>query len=529
MSTRTPTRCRAALSASWPGREGAFLRWGDDDQSIYGWRGAEIENIRRFEKDFPGARIFRLEENYRSSGNILASAGAVMAPARGRREKRLFTQKPSGEPVVYFGAADPQVEAQMIFQRLAKAGAGEEISWGEVAVFYRMNTQSRPLEEEARRRGVLYQVVKGQRFFDRTEVQDLSAYLRAAVHQGDTAAFTRILNRPSRGLGPAKIAAITGGGDLVSVEAAREAVAEGRVGGAAGRALEKLLGLLEELSAKRVGPVVMLEELIGRTGYRAWLSEISRTSASLERRRSAERGLEGAGEFLAAAAAFEERLREEEGIMPEDPEAMTRFLEEMALSNESDKMEDEGGKLSLMTLHAAKGLEFRAVAVAGVQDGLLPHSRSAEDPKSMEEERRLLYVGMTRAKEILMLSWAAERSPAGGAGGWTSYPSRFLDSIREDLIRREEPPEARKKRPRFREGWERKAAPGTGGSGEQKESKIPDQALGPFSPGARVVHPKFGAGRIFLAQRDRKSGRRHRRFRAGGREKTRPQARPPRA
>ena len=483
---------------------------GDDDQSIYRWRGAEVENIRRFETEFPGARVFRLEENYRCSGRILAAAGGVMRRASGRRDKNLYTNNPDGEPVVYFAGADPQVEAQMIFQRLAKAGAGEAFPWGEAAVFYRTNTQSRALEEEARRRKVPYQIVKGQRFFDRAEVQDLSAYLRAALNPTDAAAFTRIVNRPTRGLGPAKILTISGGDEdgLISIGAARDALSSGLVTGAAGRSLQELIAVLGELAGARLGPVAMLDEVIERTGYRRWLEETSRTSTSLERRAAASRGLEGVGEFLAAAKAFEERIREEEGIEPDDPETMIRFMEDMALSSEADEMEDEGGRLSLMTLHAAKGLEFHAVAMAGVSDGLIPHGRSIDEPESLEEERRLLYVGMTRAKEILMLSWAVERRPENGSGSWEARPSRFLSSLGDDLIAFETPPVApgrfegrstRGGRTQGGGGWERypdRSSKEGPAKREQTESKVPDKALGPYAPGARVRHAKFGEGLI---------------------------------
>ncbi|MEE9256768.1 MAG: UvrD-helicase domain-containing protein [bacterium] len=477
---------------------------GDDDQSIYRWRGAEVENIRRFEREFQGARIFQLEENYRSTGNILSAAGAVMQQARGRREKRLFTNNSSGEAVVYFSAPDPGVEAQMICQRLAKAGAGEAIPWSEVAIFYRTNTQSRPFEEEARRRRIPYQVVKGQRFFDRTEVQDLAAYLRVVNRAGDAAAFTRIINRPVRGLGPSKILAIgnEAGEDaesgLISMDAARRALESGRITGAASRSLGELIGTIEKLAARPMGPAAMLEAVMERTGYRKWLRDISAGSVSPERRRAAERGLEGVEEFVAAAYAFEERAREEEGTSPEDPEAMTRFLEELALSSEADEIDDEGGKLSLMTLHAAKGLEFQAVAVAGVQDGLIPHSRSLDEPESLEEERRLLYVGMTRAKERLMMSWARERRPESG-GGWESAPSRFLELLDDDLLVREEsaPTGAGlrfgKDSPDIFSDSPRDP---TRSKEERKVLFVPGEALGPFAPGARVVHPKFGPGII---------------------------------
>ncbi|MEE9273777.1 MAG: UvrD-helicase domain-containing protein, partial [bacterium] len=477
---------------------------GDDDQSIYRWRGADVENIRRFERDFPGARVFRLERNYRSSGRILAAAGAVMARARGRRGKRLFTENPPGAAVRYLAAPDPETEAEMLFQRLAALGAGGEIPWAETAVFYRTNTQSRPLEEAARRRGIPYQVVKGQRFFDRAEVQDLAAYLRLILRPEDASAFVRILNRPPRGLGPARRAQIAGGDpeEELTPAAAREALDAGRLGGAAGEGLAGLLDLLEGLAGENKGPAVLLEAVLEWSGYRGWLRGRAGGSASPERRREAERALEGAAEFVAAAEAFEERAREEEGIAPGSPEALGMFLEELALAGEADELDFEGGRLSLMTLHAAKGLEFRAVGIAGAQEGFLPHGRSAEEPESLEEERRLLYVGMTRAREHLLLSWARERKWSNGAAA--CRPSRFLEDLGEDLIERvgdhappaRSFPEERESAPGRRGAWYE--APGAlaaeGGGRAERLSSVPSQALGPFAPGARVEHPKFGAG-----------------------------------
>ncbi|MDA1001194.1 MAG: UvrD-helicase domain-containing protein, partial [bacterium] len=273
---------------------------GDDDQSIYGWRGADVGNIRRFEADFPGARVYRLERNYRSSGRILQAASAVMANAPGRQEKRLLAQNPEGAPVLYIGAADPDTEAQMIFQRFAALGAGAEIPWGESAIFYRINTQSRPLEEEARRRRIPYQVVKGQRFFDRAEVQDAAAYLRVLLRPEDESAFARIVNRPPRGLGQVRLQEMAAGGRL-DRNVAREALVAGRVRGAAAKALDGLLGVFDELSAKRAGPAQMIGALLAQSGYHAWLREQAERSASPETRQKAARALDGVGEFAAAA------------------------------------------------------------------------------------------------------------------------------------------------------------------------------------------------------------------------------------
>lgn len=479
---------------------------GDDDQSIYGWRGADVGNIRRFEVDFPGARVYRLERNYRSSGRILQAASAVMADAPGRKEKRLLAQNPEGEPVVYIGAADPDTEAQMIFQRLAALGAGAEFPWEEAAIFYRINTQSRPLEEEARRRSVPYQVVKGQRFFDRAEVQDAAAYLRVLLRPEDEGAFARIVNRPPRGLGPVRLQEMAAGGRL-DRNLAREALEAGRVrGAAAAKALETLLGVFDELSALGAGPARMTEALLARSGYQAWLRGQAEQSASPEKRKEAVRALEGVREFVRAAVSFEERIREEEGIDPGSREALARFLEEMALTGEADGMETAGGKLSLMTLHAAKGLEFRAVVIAGVQEGLLPHGRSMDSPESLEEERRLLYVGITRAKAHLLLAWAHERR-VGFSGDWSAgRPSRFVERLPEEVLERvgDHRPRERAERGTFRgrgRSWYDEPGalkpaslkPASRKGAETGAAPIP-QALGPFAPGAQVRHPKFGEG-----------------------------------
>ena len=409
---------------------GRVFAVGDDDQGIYGWRGARVENILQFERRFPGAKVFRLEENYRSSGAILNVASRIMGGAGARHEKRLFTRNPAGEAVCYLAAANPEEEAEALIKRLIEAGAGARIPWKDVAVFYRVNTQSRPLEKAARRRGIPYQVVKGQRFFDRAEVQDLAAYLRVLIRPEDGAAFSRIVNRPPRGLGPERLKAIAGEGAAgVTIADAEAALAEGRLRGEAARSLGDLLKTLDALASQKTGPARLIEEALERTGYRAWLAGAARGSASVERRRAAARAIEGAGEFAAAARAFEERILEEEGVSPESDEAKTLFLEELALMGEADELSEESGALSLMTLHTAKGLEFAAVGVVGVQEGLIPHSRSRDEPASLDEERRLLYVGVTRAKEVLCLSWAKERRPDGAEKSWAARPSRFTEGL----------------------------------------------------------------------------------------------------
>ena len=412
-----------------------------------------------------------------------------MGGAGARHDKRLFTQNPAGEAVCYLAAANPEEEAEALIKHLIEAGAGDQIPWKDVAVFYRVNTQSRALEEAARRRGIPYQVVKGQRFFDRAEVQDLAAYLRVLIRPEDGAAFSRIVNRPPRGLGPERLKAIAGEGAAgVTIADARAALVAGRLRGEAARSLGTLLEALDALGSLRAGPARLIEEALERTGYRAWLAGAARGSASVERRRAAARAIEGAGEFAAAARAFEERILEEEGVSPEPNEAMTLFLEELALMGEADELSEESGALSLMTLHTAKGLEFAAVGVVGVQEGLIPHSRSRDEPASLDEERRLLYVGVTRAKEVLCLSWAKERRPDGAEKSWAARPSRFTEGLGPELIRRvgdHAPTQRRAPEAKTADRPKRKDAPA-----------VPPAALGPFAPGARVRHKKFGLGVI---------------------------------
>ena len=486
---------------------GRVFAVGDDDQGIYGWWGARVENVLNFERRFPGARVFRLEENYRSSGGILAFAERVMEGAAARRAKRLFTRKPAGAAVCCLAAKDADAEAEALIAHLVEAGAGGRIPWREAAVFYRVNTQSRPLEEAARRRGIPYQVVKGQRFFDRAEVRDLAAYLRVILRPGDGEAFARVVNRPPRGLGPERLGAIAPeGAASLTMADAEAALSAGRIKGAAARSLAELLGTLGELAARRAGPARLIEALLERTGYRAWLEGAARGSVSPDRRRAAARALEGAREFAAAAAAFEARILEKEGVAPEADEAKILFLEELALMGEADELSGESGALSLMTLHAAKGLEFAAVGIVGAQEGLIPHGRSRDDQASLDEERRLLFVGATRAKEVLCLSWAKKRRPEGAEKSWAGRPSRFLEGIGSDLLSwvgdhapvRKKPPR-RFDAPRDASAARYEeiladAAPAERGSGAEAASAVPSAALGPYAPGARVRHEKFGQG-----------------------------------
>ena len=487
---------------------GRVFAVGDDDQGIYGWRGARVENILQFEHRFPGGRVFRLEENYRSSRSILDVASRIVGEAGTRHEKRLFTRNPAGEAVCYLAAANPEAEAEAVIRHLIKAGAGDEIPWNDVAVFYRINTQSRPLEAVARRGGIPYRVVKGQRFFDRVEVQDLAAYLRVIIRPDDGEAFSRIVNRPPRGLGPERLRAIAReGAPGVTIADAQAALDAGCVQRGTAQNLGDLLETLESLASWNAGPARLMEEILDRTGYRTWLEGVVRESESAERRRDAGRGLEGAEEFVEAARLFEEQVLKERGVPPESDEAKSMFLEELALMGEASEMSGESGALSLMTLHAAKGLEFAAVGIVGVQEGLIPHSRACDEPATLDEERRLLYVGVTRAKKMLCLSWARERRPDGAKKSWAAHPSRFIEGLGHEFIQRKGDHASTQRRTPRGFASQRDSTDSRYGDilSEAKASRrrktkdspvVPTAAFGPFAPGARVRHKKFGLGVI---------------------------------
>jgi len=386
---------------------------GDGDQSIYRFRGADMRNILEFEDAFPDVTVVVLEQNYRSTQTILDAANAVIANNLSRKPKELWTDRGDGHPIVRYHGDDEVDEAQWVTREIARLHDGGDHRWGDIAVFYRTNAQSRVLEESLARHGVPYKVIGGTRFYDRREVKDALAYLKAVVNPADEVSVKRVLNTPKRGVGDSsvgKLDAYASARGLSFMEALRRADDAG-VGGKAAKGIMQFLFLLDSVDqlAQDDKPAPLLEALLERSGY---LDEL-RAERSIE----AESRLENLAELVGSA---------------QDAESVATFLEQVSLVADADEIDGDDSQVVLMTIHAAKGLEFPAVFVIGMEDGVFPHLRSIGEPAEMEEERRLAYVALTRAQERLYLSHAWSRTLYGG----TQYnpPSRFLDEIPERLV-----------------------------------------------------------------------------------------------
>jgi DNA helicase-2/ATP-dependent DNA helicase PcrA len=399
---------------------------GDDDQSIYRWRGADIRNILDFERDFPGVTVVKLEQNYRSTSTILDAAGAVVARNRGRKKKTLWTENPAGEKIVYRRLEDERAEARYVCREIERhARKGGLLR--ELAVFYRTNAQSRSMEDALVAEGIPYHMVGGMRFYERMEIKDILAYLKVIDNPADEISLKRIINVPPRGIGHASVERIGETATRQGIgfyQAMQQAGAENYLGsGPRGKIaafagfMEKMRHLADELPLAEVAARIMDE-----TGYVAKLKE-ERTTEAADR-------LANLQELLVAMEEFS-RTTAEEGLSP--------FLEQVALVSDLEKGNEGRDSVTLMTLHAAKGLEFPQVFMIGMEEKLFPHVRSLEDGEQMEEERRLCYVGMTRARERLFLTNARRRRIFGQ--DQYNQPSRFIADIpREQLDVEDEQP-----------------------------------------------------------------------------------------
>jgi len=388
---------------------------GDSDQSIFGWRGADIRNIVEFEEAFPDAAVIPLEQNYRSTKTILDAANAVIANNATRVPKELWTEGDAGGPIVRYRAEDEYDEAAWVATEVGRLAEFEGIDYGDVAVFYRTNAQSRALEEELVRCAIPYKVVGGTRFYDRREVKDLLAYARLLGNPSDEVSARRIVNVPRRGVGDAsvdRLATWARANNCSFVDALEHAAEAGVTGKAAKGAAElrELLGQLRQMVEAGSGPGDIVETVAERTGYRAALE----AEDTLE----AHGRLENIAELAGAAGEYE---------------SLDEFLESVALVSDSDELDAADRRVSLMTLHTAKGLEFPAVFLVGLEDGVFPHLRALEDPLQLEEERRLCYVGITRARRQLYLTHAWSRTLWGSTSH--AIPSRFLAELPGDLVR----------------------------------------------------------------------------------------------
>ena len=408
---------------------GELVVVGDADQSIYAFRGATIRNIEEFEQDYPHARVILLEQNYRSTQTILKAANAVISTNQGRRDKKLWSEAGDGAAIVGYVGDSEHDEAAFVARRIDSLGDDHDVKPKDVAVFYRTNAQSRAIEEVFVRVGLPYKVVGGTRFYERREIKDALAYLRVLANPEDTINLRRILNVPKRGIGDRAEAAVSA---LAERERIPFVAALGRAADAPGiatrsvAAIEGFTGLLESLRVVRddedAGVAELLEAVLDRSGY---LSELRASRDPQDETR-----VENLHELVSVAREFDE-VRAETGEVI----SLDDFLEQVSLVADADEIpdaEDGGGVVTLMTLHTAKGLEFPVVFLTGMEDGTFPHQRSLGDPKELEEERRLAYVGITRARERLHISRASVRS-AWGAPQYNP-PSRFLDEIPHPLI-----------------------------------------------------------------------------------------------
>jgi DNA helicase-2/ATP-dependent DNA helicase PcrA len=386
---------------------------GDSDQSIYAFRGADIRNILDFENAFPDTTVIVLDQNYRSTQNILDAANSLISNNSARKPKHLWTESGGGDPIIHYRADDERDEAAWIVDRtVSQQRSGGR--WADVAIFYRTNAQSRALEEELTRRNVPYKVIGGTKFYDRREVKDLLAYLRAVVNPEDEVSTKRILNVPKRGIGDtsvAKLDAYAQRQGLPFHRALEEADRAGVSGKALGGINELLVSLayLRALVKEDVAPATLLQNVIDRTGYVRQL-EAEHTIESAGR-------IENISELVGSAERYE---------------TLEAFLEDVALVSDADEIDADASVVVLMTLHTAKGLEFPIVFLTGLEDGVFPHTRALSDPDELEEERRLAYVGITRAQKQLYLTNVFTRS----LWGQSQYnpPSRFLKELPEQLV-----------------------------------------------------------------------------------------------
>ena len=476
---------------------------GDSDQSIYAFRGANIRNIIEFEQDFPDAHTIMLEQNYRSTQRILSAANAVIARNPDRREKRLWSDQGDGEKVIGYVADNEHDEAAFVAGEIDRLVDSGEIRNSDVAVFYRTNSQSRVFEDVFLRVGLPYKVVGGVRFYERREVRDALAYLRVLSNPEDTVSLRRILNVPKRGIGDRaeELVAAYAERQRISFAAALRVAAEpDRIPGMATRsqrcvaAFVGILEGLEELVGEGAETAEILEAVYARTGYTAELeaSEDPQDGSRLENLAELVTvAREFAGDAAVADLAVEPEVAEPEPGVPE-PGSLAAFLERVALVADADSIpDDDAGMVTLMTLHTAKGLEFPIVFLTGWEDGVFPHMRAMGDPKELAEERRLAYVGITRAQKRLYLSRAMIRSSFGQPSA--NPASRFLAEVPEDLVewRRVEP---ERSAPVGRFGFGRRPT-----ATDRGDWKVPERSLAPslhLEVGDRVNHDKYGLGTV---------------------------------
>jgi DNA helicase II / ATP-dependent DNA helicase PcrA len=447
---------------------------GDPDQSIYAWRGADIQNILDFEKDYPDATVVRLEQNYRSTKTILAIASKLIANNTQRKDKTLWTENPDGQRAMVAICQDEYDEARLVTEELQNLHDKEGYDWNQMAIFYRMNALSRVMEDGLRRANVPYQIARGVEFYNRKEIKDVLAYLRVVANPNDEVSLTRIVNVPTRGLGDQSIKQLQAFavGNGITLWDALERV--GEVAGVSARAANSARQFVElvnqwrqlaagnartnDIFAEKKGPVqTVMEEIFRRSGMEAALKK---AHAGEDK---GEGAIENVEQLISSAAEYD-------GGNPEG--TLDEYLSMISLVSDTDHLKDSGGAVMLMTLHAAKGLEFPVVAMIGMEEGVLPHSRSRGNPVELEEERRLCFVGITRAQQRLLMSKAAYRTMRGLRERTVTSP--FLSEM---------PPDSLDIRDRTGMAYDFQSSPAA--------------SSGPrFRDGQLVRHPTFGMGRV---------------------------------
>ncbi|MBO8137186.1 MAG: DNA helicase PcrA [Desulfotomaculum sp.] len=444
---------------------------GDPNQSIYGWRGADISNILSFERDYPEAKVVRLEQNYRSSQTILDAANAVIRHNCSSKEMNLWTALGKGKPITLKKCEDERMEGFYIAQMVRKA-VEEGHNYRDIAVLYRTHAQSRAIEESFLSANIPYTIVGGLRFYDRKEIKDLLAYLRLVVNPHDAVSLRRIINVPKRGIGPASVEKITAWADEKEINLVEALARSGEIKGLSSKicsAAAAVAGMFKTLAEQQeyLSVTELVEEVLQQSGY--W------NALEAEGTIEARTRMENLQEFITVTREYD---RSNEDGSLED------FLAGISLVTDQDKYDENSDVVSLMTLHTAKGLEFPVVFLSGMEEGVFPHSRSLDEEKEMEEERRLCYVGITRAKKELYLTYCWMRTLFGRSE--PRMPSRFIDEIPSKLVEEDAP--------------KPKAVPGAFGAGKMNKGTSSTGEACAYQLGDKVVHKKWGEGVILAVK-----------------------------
>jgi len=443
---------------------------GDPDQSVYGWRGADIRNILEFEKDFTDAKTIVLEQNYRSTSRILQASNAVIRHNKGRKPKDLWTEKPDGEAVQLLEFANEMEEAKGIMEKVKRLTAPGDFGYNDIAVFYRTNAQSRSFEETFRAARIPYRLIGSVRFYDRKEIKDTLSYLKVLVNPADTVSLLRIINTPARGIGKTALEKLLLYARENDAGIYDSMLKEEQVPGltpAARRGIREFIAMLDDVKSDMFTntPTLMLEKILNRSGY--WKSiedEMEKDKEGTNDR------LGNLQELVNAVKEFEDKVLKEGGTPN-----LYKYLEEVALASQVDALNTDTHAVTLMTVHLAKGLEFPVAFLTGLEDGLFPINSANSSDEHMEEERRLAYVGMTRAKDRLFLTWANTRRIFG-----TTYPCMASRFIFESKVAARE--------------IQRRSA--SGETGQEQEAPVPPSSIPRIGKGRRVAHPIYGPGRV---------------------------------